>query len=527
MEIIETEVLIIGSGIAGLMAAEYLSSHKNVIVITKSKIEHSNSFLAQGGISAVITKEDSWQAHLSDTLLAGQFHNDRRKTEKLVREGHNVINTLSEWGVSFDRDDNGRLLLGKEGGHHRNRIVHAGGDQTGRKVMEALIHRVINRVRIETGQYAIDLLVENGICYGAFCKDEDGSLKIYKARHTILAGGGYAGIYAASSNKYGSDGSAICMAYRAGVELSDLEFVQFHPTIMKNKNESALITEAVRGEGAILTNSNGALIMDGVHPLKDLAPRDIVSRRLFEEIHNNKEKVYLDIRGISHFKRKFPGVTSLSQKAGISIETGLIPVSPGAHFTMGGIITDQFGRTSLQCLYAIGECANTGVHGANRLASNSLLEGAVFAKETADFILGTDKKRTESSSMPSFEWFSSENCICEDELLEVKTIQSLMDKNAGICRQENGLKTAEDALQPRTLRPFLLNQPFSAVKRFNMQTMAWLTVTSCMKRKESRGSHYRTDFPDIKKEWEQKRIKRSVFHDESLIAKKAAARVFN
>jgi L-aspartate oxidase len=526
MNIVEADVLIIGGGIAGLMAAEYLSLHKNVIVITKSSVEQSNSYMAQGGISAVMDKEDTWQEHFSDTLLAGHFHNDHKMTEYLVKEGSKVINSLFDWGVPFDLNLNGQFMLGKEGGHHRNRIVHAGGDQTGKKVMEALIDRVNKKVRIETGQYAIDLLVEKDICFGAYCKDNEGSLTIYKASHTILAGGGYAGIYSDSSNVHGSDGSAVCMAYRAGAELADLEFVQFHPTLLKSNKISGLITEAVRGEGGVLVNSNGYPVMDDTHSLKDLAPRDIVSRRLFEVIHNQKETVYLNIQRIKEFEKKFPGVTALCDKAGISLKSGLIPVAPGAHFTMGGIKADHFGRTSLQGLYAVGECANTGVHGANRLASNSLLEGAVFGKQTALYILCEKEERRINFSLSSFEWFSSANYM-NDELLEEKTIQALMDKYVGICRTQKGLKKAKDKLQIRLFNPPLVNQPLSLIKKLNMQTMAWLTVTSCLKRKESRGSHYRTDYPHTQKEWEQKKIIRSVLRDESLITKKAAAGIFN
>jgi L-aspartate oxidase len=527
LDIVEAEVLIIGGGIAGLMAAEYLSLHKNVIVITKSDIKHSNSYLAQGGISAVIDKNDTWQEHYMDTLQAGHFHNEPEMTEFLVKEGSNVIDSLSCWGVPFDRNLSGQFMLGKEGGHHRNRIVHAGGDQTGKKVMEALIRRVNDKVRIETGKYAVELLAANATCYGVYCKDDDGCLTLYKSSHTILAGGGYAGIYSATSNAYGSDGSAVCMAYRAGAELADLEFIQFHPTLLKSEKMSGLITEAVRGEGGVLVNSNGLPIMEGVHPLKDLAPRDIVSRRIFHEIHNKKASVFLNIKGISDFEKKFPGVTTLCENAEISLETSLIPIAPGAHFTMGGIKTDLFGRTSLRGLYAVGECANTGVHGANRLASNSLLEGAVFAKQTAQYILSEKHESTFPFSLSLLqESLPAGNCL-NYTLLEINDIQEIMDKHAGICRDEEGLKKAKDKLQLRNFNPSLLDQPMALIKRLNMQTMAWLTVTSCLNRKESRGSHYRRDFPFALKEWEQKKIIRSVLRDESLIAKKTAAGIFN
>lgn len=526
MNHIEADVLIVGGGIAGLMAAEYLSSHKNVIVITKLSAEKSNSYLAKGGISAAIDKEDSWVEHLLDTIKAGHHHNDQERVKHLVQEGRNVIHTLAEWGVRFDRKENGTFLLGKEGGHHRNRIVHAGGDQTGKKVMEALIRRVKDKVKVYTHQYAVDLITQNNRCFGVYCKDEAGNPTFFHAKNTILAGGGYAGIYATTSNAFGSDGSVLCMAYRAGVELSDLEFVQFHPTLLSGRDTVGLITEAVRGQGGILVNSKGIAFMEGVHPLKDLAPRDIVSKRIFQEIHNHGESVYLDIRGINNFEKNFPGVSELCKKAGVSLKEGLIPVAPGAHFTMGGITSDHNGKTSMAGLYAIGECANTGVHGANRLASNSLLEGAVFAKAAAQSILLTDDSSANALPLTRLEPFTQNNGLAS-ELLGEEQIRFIMDKHAGICRHQQGLTEAAEMLQLTTWKPQLIDEPLSVIQRLNMQTMAWLTLTSALKREESRGSHYRKDYPFQQSGWEQKKIIRSLWHDESIIAKKAATGVFN
>ncbi|KZE67415.1 hypothetical protein AWM68_19420 [Fictibacillus phosphorivorans] len=523
---IDADVLIVGGGIAGLIAAEYLSSYKNVIVITKFSAEKSNSFLAQGGISAAIDKEDSWVEHLLDTMKAGHLHNDQEMVKHLVQEGTQVIQTLEGWGVRFDRKDDGSFMLGKEGGHHRNRVVHAGGDQTGKKVMEALIRRIKDKVRVISHQYAVDLIIQNNRCTGVYCKNEEGDSTFIHAKDTILAGGGYAGIYDTTSNTFGSDGSVLCMAYRAGVELSDLEFVQFHPTLLYGSDTVGLITEAVRGQGGILVNSKGIPFMEGFHPLKDLAPRDIVSRRIFQEIHHHGERVYLDIKGITGFEDKFPGVIALCNKAGVSLKEGLIPVSPGAHFTMGGIITDHTGKTSMAGLYAIGECANTGVHGANRLASNSLLEGAVFAKAAAHSVLSSDNSKMSLISFPDSET-SPKNFALVEELLREEQVRSIMDQHAGICRHQDGLAKAAEMLQLTTWKPQLINEPLSVIKRLNIQTMAWLTLTSALKREESRGSHYRNDYPFPQTEWEQKKIIRSLWHDESIIAKKAAARVFN
>jgi L-aspartate oxidase len=526
MNIVEADVLIIGSGIAGLMAAEYLSMHKNVIVITKSGVEHSNSYMAQGGISAAISKTDHWRNHYDDTLQAGHHHNHPEMTEHLVKESQKVIQTLFEWGVPFDRTAEGRYLLGKEGGHHFNRIVHAGGDQTGKKIMEVLIERVKKKANIVSGQYAIDLIVDGNQCYGVYCKDEKDNITMYHAPHTILAGGGYAGIYSVSSNSHGSDGSAICMAYRAGADLADLEFIQFHPTLLKHEKYTGLITEAVRGQGGILVNSRGVPVMNSVHPMEDLAPRDIVSRRLFEEIHVHGETVYLDITGISDFKQKFPGVTALCKKAGVSLEKGFIPVSPGAHFTMGGIMTDIHGRTTLKGLYAIGECAHTGVHGANRLASNSLLEGAVFAKQSAEHILGSKAEKSTNLPFLQYKWFLIQEDL-EDELLEEMLIKKVMNESAGICRNKVQLELAAELLQLSDCKPSLFSKPLSYIRRLNIQTMAWLTVSSCLTRTESRGSHYRIDYPITRNEWCKKNIVRSLKNDESTFVKKAVTGLFN
>jgi L-aspartate oxidase len=527
MNIIETDVLIVGGGISGLMAAAYLSVEKNVIVITKSDVHHSNSFMAQGGISATIGKDDKWEDHFLDTIQAGHLHNNRKMTEQLVKEGPNIINTLSEWGVPFDADPSGMFMLGKEGGHKKNRVVHAGGDQTGKKIMEVLIERVRQKAKIVTGQYAIDLAVLDNTCYGVYCKDQLGALTLFTSSNTILAGGGYAGIYSHSTNASASDGSAVCMAYRAGAELADLEFVQFHPTLLTSKNRSlGLITEAVRGLGATLINSTGAPIMEDFHPMRDLAPRDVVARKMYEEIHGKGEVIYLDIRKIEQFEKKFPGVTSICKNGKIPLEEGLIPVAPGAHFTMGGIVADENGATKLDGLYAIGECANTGVHGANRLASNSLLEGAFFAKRSADHILKKIHTKKKISSVLSHGLIGRGDNM-EGKLQEEESVKRIMEESAGIIRTHSRLKKAEQLLELPNLTPFLLNKPVSYVNRFNMQTMAWLTVTSCLKRTESRGCHYRDDYKETKACWEQKKIVRRMEEDEPFIVKKATSRVFN
>ncbi|OEG00016.1 L-aspartate oxidase [Vulcanibacillus modesticaldus] len=487
----ETDVLIIGSGIAGLFTANLLSDKKNVILITKNNIDNSNSILAQGGIAAAIDDNDNWEDHFKDTIIAGKNHNLEETTKQLVKGANEAIKQLIDLGIPFDRNEDNQLELGREGGHHKRRIVHAGGDATGKEIIKSLINHVKQNITIHQRVMAYDLIIENGKCVGTVAKNDLDQLIIYKAKHTILATGGIGRLYTVTSNDPTITGDGIAMAYRAGADLADLEFIQFHPTMLVNEiSSNSLISEAVRGEGAKIINDKGQLIMKGVHPLEDLAPRDIVARQIYNSIQSG-EKVYLDISMIPNFRQRFPSITKLCEQNDINIEEGKLPISPGAHFIMGGVKTNLHGETTIPRLYAVGEVAHTGVHGANRLASNSLLEGVVFANKLAKYII-KQPTRVVDFSLPTL--------IKEDlSLPSLQEIQSVMMKNVGIVRGKEGLLTAKKWFEqfiPFIKAKHVLDIPIEQKIKLNMITVGWLITTSALQRTESRGGHYRNDYPD-------------------------------
>ncbi|RBW71611.1 L-aspartate oxidase [Bacillus taeanensis] len=492
MKVRQSDVLIIGSGIAGLMVAELLSSHKNVTIITKSKWKHSNSRLAQGGIAAAVTKEDHWLDHFFDTLAAGDEHNSEEMTRLLVKEGLEMVKHLIQIGVPFDRNESGELILAQEGAHRIRRILHAGGDATGHAIVSTLFERVSKHTTIIEEEMVVDLIVENECCQGAWTINSAGEKTFYSSPSVVLAAGGAGGLYPVTSNDASVTGDGFAIAYRAGAKLADLEFVQFHPTMLVcNGQAQGLISEAVRGEGAVLVTESGERLMIGVHEQEDLAPRDVVSRAIFHKIQEG-EQVYLDIKDVSNFHERFPTISEMCKKNGIDLQKGLLPVMPGAHFNMGGVSTDQKGRTTLSNLYAVGEVAHTGVHGANRLASNSLLEGIVFAKQAANAILTNGNSRS-SSTVPSFAALKSNHYPSKKE------IQKVMEKYVGIIRTKQGLQPAvqwfESYLKRISARSIYEEVSIDDVTKLNMLTSGWLIASAALRRTESRGGHYRSDYP--------------------------------
>ncbi|MFV9511145.1 L-aspartate oxidase [Tepidibacillus sp. LV47] len=492
MKMRKADVIIIGSGIAGLYAAYLLSSKKKVILITKGKLDHSNSILAQGGIAAAIGKNDSWKHHFQDTIIAGHYHNVEEAVRCLVQNAPKIIQQLIDIGVTFDRDHHRNLELGREGGHHNRRIVHAGGDSTGKIIIEKLIKLIKPHVTIYEDEMVYELLTHNGNCVGVITKNMQGEYFIYQADHIVLATGGIGRLYPISSNDHTITGDGIAMAYRAGADLIDLEFIQFHPTMLvHNSIPFGLVSEAVRGEGARLVNQKGELIMEGIHPLKDLAPRDIVARTIYLSMQNG-DQVYLDISIIKDFTKRFPTISKMCETGHIDINTGLLPIAPGAHFIMGGVKTNAYGETTLKGLYAIGEVAYTGVHGANRLASNSLLEGVVFANKVAEYIFMRPKKNIRRDPMiPQIQKLKL-------SLPEIKEIQDVMMKNVGIIRDEASLLFAKEWFEqflPKFHSNMIIDLSFEEITRLNMVTTGWLITTSALKRTESRGGHFRKDYP--------------------------------
>ena len=383
----KANVLIVGSGIAALQLASTIRNDHNVMVFTKSAIKNGNSHMAQGGVAASLGENDNPNLHYQDTLEAGRFHNDPEAVLSLTEEAAGMINELIEAGCPFDWNENGRLKLGMEGAHSRKRIVHSGGDATGKAIVDFLVSRLSKDLLIQENVFVYGLIVnQTGRCIGVKAKHANGTVEYFYAEHVVLATGGCGQLYTFTSNAETVTGDGLALAYRAGAELVDMEFIQFHPTLLYVDGDTkGLISEAVRGEGARLVTEDGTFIMDGVHPLADLAPRHIVSQTIYDYLKVGKQ-IYLDIRSIDNFSEQFPTVSGICREAGVDLTKGKLPVAPGSHFLMGGIKTDEIGRTSIKGLYAIGEVACTGVHGANRLASNSLLEGLVYGRRLGNWL---------------------------------------------------------------------------------------------------------------------------------------------
>lgn len=484
------DVIIIGSGIAALTIADHLAPEKNVAIITKKSRENSNSTLAQGGIAGALGDGDTFDAHYSDTLVAGCHHNNVDAVQALVTDGPGCIRRLIDKGMNFDMDNSDNLILGKEGAHSVRRIVHAGGDATGKLLIRHMLQQVSNKIDLIEHETAIDLMMSGERCVGV---KTHGAEKRYTAQHVVLATGGCGGLYSYTSNDLSITGDGIAMAFRAGAKLVDLEFVQFHPTLLYSRGQGkGLISEAVRGEGASLVNDAGVQIMKYVHILEDLAPRDIVARTIFSHMIAG-ENIFLDISMIGDFEDRFPTITEMLYANGIDPKDGMIPVIPGAHFFMGGVHTDLYGRTSIKGLFAAGECACTGVHGANRLASNSLLEGMVYGRRIA-------KKIAENKA--DFTYILTNKLEKHPPVLislpETAQIQYMMMKHVGINRTEKGLRCVIGWLEIYK-RQFdgqdLSSLTEEQLTRVNMIITGWLVATSALMRTESRGAHYRMDFP--------------------------------
>lgn len=490
--------IIIGSGIAALsFAASMPSSHK-LLLITKQKAQDSNSSLAQGGIAAAIGKEDSTGSHLNDTLVAGAGHNNKFVVKEVLEEGKEIIQKMISSGFPFDRNENGSIDLGKEGAHSQNRIVHAGSDATGNVLIH---HFLMNQPDLEIVEHetAIELVVSEGECAGVVTKRTDGNVIFRKADHVVLATGGCGNLYTFHSNHPSVTGDGLSLAYRAGARLTDMEFLQFHPTMLvKNGKCWGLISEAARGEGAILIDETEREIMKGIHPQKDLAPRDIVARQLFKEQQNGRQ-IFLDIRRISHFTDRFPTISRLCEKAGVSINEGKLPVSPGMHFLMGGVEVNRWGETNIKRLFAIGEVSCTGLHGANRLASNSLLEGLVFGKRAAE------KISNEYSKAPSVP--ERKDIIFDVPQLDIHRLKEIMTKNVGIIRTLRDMEIAAAWLNNIKTKPIHVNHITNEeLEACHLWETAKRITASALARRESRGAHYRDDCRETEPGWAGKKI---------------------
>jgi L-aspartate oxidase len=497
-----TDCLVIGAGIAGLRAAIEAAEHCDVTIICKASLQDSNTFKAQGGIASVLDKTDSFESHIADTLNVGCHLNDASIVDLVVRQGPQLIEQLLEWGTDFDLVD-GRIATTIEGGHTHARIAHAHGDETGRIIAETLMKKVHLKpnVRIIENFHAIDLLTnDENNCIGIVGHDSR-SPQIIRAANTILATGGAGKLYRETTNPDVATADGVAMAYRAGAVLTDLEFVQFHPTTLYIAGASrALITETLRGEGAVLLDNNGNAFMKDYHEDAELAPRDVVSRAILSQmLKTNSTHVYLDVRKLDkkYFAKRFPYINELCESFDIDISRDLIPVRPSAHYMIGGVKTDSSAKTSIENLYACGEVAATGLHGANRLGSNALLEGLVFGKMAGQFASQHSRADTSRIRRPPIKYqipHSDRTRLDTDDV--GNSLRSLMWRNVGITRREQPLKEAQEII--KFWQRYVMDKVFDSPEGWecqNMLTTSLLVAQAAHQRRESRGGHFRSDFP--------------------------------
>ncbi|MUP38789.1 L-aspartate oxidase [Labilibaculum euxinus] len=495
------DYLVIGSGLAGLYSAYYASRFGKVAILTKSKIDVSNSYYAQGGIAAVTDPEDFPQYHLEDTLTAGRGLCDLIPVEILVNEGPDRIQDIIDLGMQFDKE-NGKLALGLEGGHHRRRILHAGGDSTGKEMTLFLIKQVVNNPNIEIfeNHMVFELLVENKICAGAKSYNITNNTNLLiEAKNTILASGGASAVYQRTTNPHTTVGDGINLAYKAGATVADMEFIQFHPSSFYSKEGyTFLISEAVRGEGAHLINSKGERFMSAIHPLAELAPRDIVARSIFNQMKQSQSNhVILSLKHLvgEKIKNRFPSINKNCESSGVDM-TQEIPIAPAAHYMVGGIKTGIHAETNISQLYACGEIASSGVMGANRLASNSLLECLVFGKRAVDHARETTLL---TDPFPLNQTELHINTDLEQSFLNYcNEIANEMNLKAGIVRNHTELTEVISLLESiENSFPFEAYEYYS-VRLQNLIKVCHLLTTAALARQESRGGHYREDFPKEK-----------------------------
>ena len=497
-----TDVLVVGGGIAGLRASLQVPASLDVLVVTKDRIEQSNSSYAQGGIAGVLSAEDRFENHIEDTLTAGAGLCDREIVEMVVREAPTQIQDLIGWGTQFD-EEGGRLALTREGGHSHRRIVHALGDATGHEVMRAIIARTRQAANISIWEqtYTIDLLTHEGVCVGALV-DRPGHGKILVwAKQTILASGGAGMVYRETTNPPVATGDGMAAAYRAGATLRDMEFMQFHPTVLYVAGSGRfLISEAVRGEGAYLRDKNGVRFMVEEDPRAELAPRDVVAQAIVRRMEQTQHpNVYLDLSHLpaETVMHRFPGIAAVCRGFGLDIPRDLIPVRPGAHYMIGGVSVDSHGRTSVPGLWAAGEVTSSGLHGANRLASNSLLEGLVFGAAC-----GAGAAEAAAGMADSFKVrpLAARFVPAATEHLDVaditNSLRSLMVRKMGVVRDGAGLREAQHDVQ--FWCRYVLAREFASSEGWELQNMlsvARLMIWGALEREESRGVHFRGDFP--------------------------------
>jgi len=520
------DVVIVGGGIAGLSVALRLPAHLRVALFTKGQLGESNTRYAQGGLTVALGADDSPELHLQDTLAAGAGLCDTTTARILAEEAPAAVRWLIDLGVQFDRARPGDphatadgLLLGREAAHSRWRILHAGGDATGAEIERALVAatKQYQHIHIYSETFVHRLLTENGSCVGLEAIDREGQAFAIYAPATVLANGGAGGLWLHTSNPAGATADGLALAWRAGAALTDLEFMQFHPTVLAVKGGSHLISEAVRGEGAYLRNHAGERFMLRYHELAELAPRDVVARSILSEmLAEGTDHQYLDLRHLDaeRMYERFPTISALCREYGLDLAHDLLPVAPAAHYCMGGVLTDAYGRTTLAGLYAVGEVACTGVQGANRLASNSLLEGLVFGLRLADGLVSSEQCETLPAGRVAYDLPVYDDPGADADLLRAqpdeeriaqarRRVRQLMWQYVSLRRDQEGLLEARRQLYALG-QELLQSDPALAVtlktraawrETVNMLKSAELVIAAALQRRESRGSHWRSDYP--------------------------------
>jgi len=497
----ETDFIVVGAGIAGLRASVELASAGRVICLAKREVTESNTQYAQGGIAAALSDEDEVGLHLEDTLKAGDGLVNEEAARILVEEGPHRIEELIEWGTEFDRAGT-KIAFTREGAHSRSRVLHAHGDSTGREIGRALYLKAsaLKGISFREFEFTTELIVCDGAVRGVRVLDQNNQIQDIYAGAVLLATGGLGQVYSNTTNPAVATGDGVAMAHRAGAEISDMEFVQFHPTALYLKNAPRfLLSEALRGEGAYLRNLDLMRFMPRYHEMGELAPRDVVARAIAHELeseHRPDTAVYLDLTHLDadRVRKRFPTIYATCMQYNIDIATELIPVRPAAHYAMGGVRTDLEGRTSMPGLYAAGEVACTGVHGANRLASNSLLEGLVYGARAARTMREeiTEAPQTAKGPMPAAA--PSPNGDTSDVEQFIHKVQSLMWRHVGVVREGKSLREVIEKLASLQRRA-----PQSGSRRAreaaNIVETGLLIARSALAREESRGAHYRLDFP--------------------------------
>lgn len=504
MSVFKTDYLVIGSGLAGLSAALHASKFGNVTLLTKSSLDVSNTYWAQGGIAAAIHSEDSPDYHYNDTIISGAGLCRPDAVKMLVEEGVDRIKELIAIGMPFDKE-NGKLALGLEGNHSKRRVLHAGGDATGRELFKFYLNLVKSNSQICIMEHTqvFELSVDNGVYYGLHAYDlANGENFSFVSRAVIIATGGASGIYHRTTNPHSTTGDGIVLAYNAGADIANMEFIQFHPSsLVTGTGETFLISEAVRGEGAYLVNSAGERFMKDKHPRAELAPRDLVAHEMYKQLSIEGNKIYLKLDHLDKdkIKKRFHNIFDEVKKHGIDLTTDPVPVAPAAHYIIGGIRTGLNGETNISGVYACGEATCSGVHGANRLASNSLLECLVFSKRAVEHA-------TEFSPVPvnadiDRKSYTRKIDLQENYLKERNKVSMLLSNYAGVVRNKEQLQTLINELDGIESSCRFEENEYHSMRLKTLLTISNLIARDALKREESRGCHIREDFPDSKDEY--------------------------